>query len=59
MVSHATLGGSKPAYAGLAEVYYADNAAAAAHMRQLGADDFLKYTEPAEFLNGYEVIGIE
>lgn len=59
VVSHATLGGSKPAYAGLAEVYYADNAAAAAHMRQLGADDFLKYTEPAEFLNGYEVIGIE
>jgi len=59
VVSHATLGGSKPTYAGLAEVYYADNAAASAHMRQLGPDNFLKYTEPADFLNGYEVIGIE
>jgi len=59
VVSHATLGGSKPMYAGLAEVYYADPAAASAHMRQLGPDKFLKYTEPAEFLNGYEVIGIE
>lgn len=58
VVSHATMGGSKPKYAGLAEVYYADIAAAAAHIRQLGADNFLKYTEPAEFLNGYEVVGI-
>jgi len=59
VVSHATLGGSKPAYAGLAEVYYADSAAAAGHMKRLGSDAFLKYTEPAEFLNGIEVIGIE
>lgn len=59
VVSHATLGGSKPEYAGLAEVYYADPAAASAHMRQLGPDNFLSYTQPAEFLNGYEVIGIE
>ena len=58
VVSHATLGGSKPAYAGLAEVYYADQAAASAHMRQLGPDNFLKYTDGAEFLNGYEVVGI-
>ena len=59
VVSHATLGGSKPAYAGLAEVYYADQAAADAHMRQLGPDNFRQYTERAEFLNGYEVVGIE
>ena len=59
VVSHATLGGSKPAYAGLAEVYYTDGEAASAHMRKLGADNFLKHTQqPAEFLNGYEVVGI-
>ena len=58
VVSHATLGGSKPSYAGLAEVYYEDNVAAAAHMGQLGPDNFLKYTERAEFLNGYEIVGI-
>ena len=46
------------AYAGLAEVYYTDQAAAAAHMRKLGPDNFLNYTERAEFLNGYEVAGI-
>ena len=59
VVSHAILGGSKPAYAGLAEVYYADQTAASAHMRQLGPDNFLQYTERAEFLNGFEVVGIE
>jgi hypothetical protein len=59
VVSHATLGGSKPEYAGLAEVYYTDNAAASAHMRQLGRDNFLKYTKPAEFLSGTEVVGID
>ena len=59
VVSHATLGGSKPEYAGLAEVYYADPNATKEHMRKLGADDFLKYVEAAEFLNGYEIVGIE
>ena len=59
VVSHATLGGSKPAYAGLAEVYYSDQIAAAVHVKQLGPDNFLKHTERAEFLNGYEVVGIE
>jgi len=59
VVSHATLGGSKPEYAGLAEVYYTDDDAARAHMGKLGPDNFLKYTERAEFLNGYELIGIE
>ncbi len=46
-------------YAGLAEVYYQDADAAKAHMKQLGPDPFLKYTEPAGYLNGYEVIGID
>ena len=59
VVSHATLGGSKPEYAGLAEVYYADANAARDHMRKLRPDNFLKYTEPAGFLNGYEIVGIE
>jgi hypothetical protein len=59
VVSHATLGGSKPEYAGLAEVYYADVSAARDHMRKLGQDTFLKYAEPAGFLNGYEIVGIE
>lgn len=59
VVSHATLGGSRPAYAGLAEAYYTDQAAAREHMRKLGPDKFLKLMEPAEFLNGHEVVGIE
>jgi hypothetical protein len=59
VVSHATLGGSKPKYAGLAEVYYADITAARDHMGQLGTDNFLKYAEPSGFLNGYEVVGID
>ena len=59
VVSQATLGGSNPKYAGLAEVYYADANAARDHMRKLGPDNFLKYTESGGFLNGYEVIGIE
>lgn len=58
VVSQATLGGSKPEYAGLAEVYYADAEAARAHMRKLGTDNFLQYAEAAGFLNGYEVVGI-
>jgi len=59
VVSHATLGGSKPEYAGLAEVYYTDADAASAHMRKLRPDGFAKYTERADFLNGYEVVGID
>ena len=59
VVSHATLGGSKPEYAGLAEVYYADDNAARAHMGQLGPDNFGKYARAAGFLNGYEIVGIE
>ena len=58
VVSQATLGGSKPEYAGLAEVYYADAEAARAHMRKLGPDNFLQYAVPAGFLDGYEVICI-
>jgi hypothetical protein len=58
VVSHATLGGSKSEYAGLAEVYYADADAARAHIRKLGQDNFLQYADSAGFLNGYEVIGI-
>lgn len=58
VVSHATLGGSKPEYAGLAEAYYADAEAARAHMRKLGPDKFLQYADSSGFLNGYEVSGI-
>ncbi len=58
VVSHATLGGRVPEYAGLAEVYYQDKEAARAHMKRLGPDAFLNYAEPAGFLNGYEVVGI-
>ncbi len=58
VVSHATLGGDDPAFAGLAEVYYQDADAAKAHMQRLGPDPFLKLAEPAGFLNGQEVTGI-
>ena len=59
VVSHATLGGRAPEYAGLAEVYYEDLEAAQAHMRSLRPDRFLEFAEPAGFLNGYEVVGID
>ncbi len=59
VVSHATMDGPDPEYAGLAEVYYADADAARAHMGKLGPDNFLKYAEPSGFLNGYEVVGID
>ena len=58
VVSHATLNEQTPEYAGLAEVYYEDTAAAKAHMKRLGPDPFLKYAEPAGFFNGFEVVGI-
>ena len=59
VVSHATLGGQNPEYAGLAEVYYEDADAANAHMQRLGPDPFLKVANPAGFLRGYEVVGID
>lgn len=59
VISHATLGGRSPEYAGLAEVYYENNKAAQAHMKELGPDRFLKFAEPAGFFKGYEVVGID
>lgn len=59
VISHATLGGPEPHYAGLAEVYYADKTAAQAHMGKLGLDNFLKVSEAAGFYHGYEIVAIE
>ena len=58
VVSPVTLGGPDPDFAGVAETYYENAAAAQAHLKSLKPDDFLQYVEFAGFLTGREIVGV-
>lgn len=58
VISFANQGEKDPAFAGMAELYYTDAAAARAHAEAIGPDRFLEYATAAGILVGREVVGV-